>query len=236
MVAHPAKFSDNILAVIYDLIPNKHDLILDPFAGTGKVHSLGLNTVGIELEPEWANMHPQTRVGNALCLPFEDGKFDGVITSPVYANRMSDSHDAKEKCKHCDGTGWRNSIICSKCEGKGFREYKRLTYTHQLGSKLHKDNSGQFQWGPKYIYFTVDTWIEILRVLNPERSWIILNVSDHIRDGKIPEVSQFHFDVLESLGMKFVKLLTVRTPRMKFGANGKLRVDHENIALFERKK
>jgi hypothetical protein len=241
MVAHPAKFSDSILDVIYDLVPDKNAFIIDPFAGTGKIHNLGLNTVGIEIEPEWAHMHPRTMVGNTLNLIFPDNTFDGGITSVCYANRMSDSHNAREICKACNGEGGQyirygpddnwDSETCEKCNGKGFRNYDRITYTHKLGRKLHPDNAGQFQWGPKYIYFTVDTYIEILRVI---KNWFILNISDHIRNGKIIEVSQFHFDVLDSLGMRMVKLIEVETPRMRKGANSLLRVDHENVALFRK--
>ena len=47
--------------------------ILDPFGGTGKVFELaallpGAQIEAIEIEPEWAAMHPKTMLGNALAL------------------------------------------------------------------------------------------------------------------------------------------------------------------------
>jgi tRNA G10 N-methylase Trm11 len=56
MTAHPAKFSDEILARIHvhDTDSPLRPLILDPFAGTGKVHRLdGIRSIGVEIEPEW---------------------------------------------------------------------------------------------------------------------------------------------------------------------------------------
>ena len=70
---HPAPFSPAVLDEIERLLDvwNIHGKILDPFAGIGRVHLLASNTrktVGIEIEPEWAHQHPDTRVGNALAL------------------------------------------------------------------------------------------------------------------------------------------------------------------------
>lgn len=121
MVTHPAKFSSSILTVLAGLVQPEWR-ILDPFAGTGRVHSLGSNTWGVEIEPEWASMHPRTIVGDALHLPFAAKSFDAVITSPTYANRLADHHEAK------DGS-------------------VRHSYRHDLGRPLHPSNSGQLQWG-----------------------------------------------------------------------------------------
>lgn len=92
MSAHPAKFGDPILQRIAEMLASNVDfrpLVIDPFAGTGKVHQLSaVRCVGVEIEPEWAAMHPDTIVANALHLPFRDATFDGMITSPVYGNRL----------------------------------------------------------------------------------------------------------------------------------------------------
>jgi len=118
MTKHPAKFSDRILERLADLLATRGDepdqpLVLDPFAGTGKVHQLdGIRSVGVEIEPEWATMHPNTVVGNTLYLPFRTGAFAGMITSPTYGNRHADHHNAKDP---------------------SFRH----SYTHTLGRTLH---------------------------------------------------------------------------------------------------
>jgi len=84
--------------------------VLDPMAGIGHIHdlprSLVSETVGVELEPEWAHARPGTIVGDATALP-EDwtGMFDAVVVSPYYGNRMSDHHEARDSCPECVGTG-----------------------------------------------------------------------------------------------------------------------------------
>ena len=98
-VFHPAAFSDAILRYLAnsDLLPS--GVLLDPFAGIGKCHRLASadrRFIGVEIEPEWANCHPDTVVGDALALPFEDESFDGCLTSCCYGNRMADSHNAKD--------------------------------------------------------------------------------------------------------------------------------------------
>ena len=48
----------------------------------------------IKLQSRWAAWRPKTRVGNALALPYPDGHFDGICTSPTYGNRMADNVQA----------------------------------------------------------------------------------------------------------------------------------------------
>lgn len=54
MVKHPAKYHPAILAPLSELVAEerarlgREPAILDPFAGLGKVHELGSNTLGIE--------------------------------------------------------------------------------------------------------------------------------------------------------------------------------------------
>src|SRR5207302_7210410 len=116
-VRHPAKFSDPLLPVLRALI-HPGARVLDPFAGSGRIHEITDNAVGIEIEPEWADLHPHTHCGNALDLPFADAVFDVICTSPTYGNRMADHHDAKD-------------------------DSRRNTYRHALGRPLHADNSCQ---------------------------------------------------------------------------------------------
>ena len=94
-VRHPATFSDPILAAI-DAALGDAETVLHPFAGIGGIHRLNRSTVGVELEPESAEQHPNTIVGNALDLPSPDDIFDAIATSPTYGNRMADHHDAKD--------------------------------------------------------------------------------------------------------------------------------------------
>lgn len=98
--------------------------VLDPFAGIGRIHDLPArmaDTIGVELEPEWAACRSRTIVGDATALPFGDASFDAVITSPCYGNRVSDHHEARDSCYVCKGTGVGDvacgvaPMFCSEC-------------------------------------------------------------------------------------------------------------------------
>lgn len=207
-VAHPAKFTDSILDAVRPFLPGV-GTVLDPFAGTGKVHLLAtptLRTVGVEIEPEWATMHPSTVVGNALALPFGDNTFDAIVTSPTYGNRMADHHEAR------DGS-------------------KRMTYRHTLGRKLHEANSGAMQWGREYKEFHLATWREALRVLRPGGTFV-LNCSDHVRKGEVQRVTMWHWQALWTFGLRTVAVRKVATPRMRYGQNGNTRVAHEWVIVM----
>lgn len=217
-VHHPAPFSDAILRYLAngDRVPQ--GLILDPFAGVGKVHRLAdasRVTVGVEIEEEWARQSRGTLVGDALHLPFRDEVFDGCVTSPVYGNRMSDHHTAK------DGS-------------------LRRSYTHDLQRsvgdatrRLHPSNSGvMYAWQPRYWAFHRRAWAEVHRVLRPGARFF-LNVSDCYRTTKgvravVPVVDR-HLDLCCALtGFCFVERHEIETPRMKYGENGH-RVSHEVV-------
>jgi len=206
---HPAKFSDALLPVISQQVP-AGSLVLDPFAGTGKIHELRphATTIGVELEPEWAAMSPFTIVGDALHLPFANKTFDAIATSPTYGNRMADHHNAKDAST-------------------------RNTYRHTLGRSLHPNNSGQLQWGEPYRHFHVAAWTEAIRVLKPGGVFV-LNTSDHYRKGVAQPVTKWHRSVLQGLGLTLVRATEVPTPRNRFGANGALRPDNESVITFLR--
>lgn len=208
MTAHPAKFSDVILERIGELLATRHDeqrpLVLDPFAGTGKVHHLaGIAGIGVEIEREWATMHPRTIVGNALKLPFRPAVFDGIISSPCFGNRLADHHDARD------------------------RSY-RHSYTHTLGRTLHPLSAGTLHWGPTYRHFHDWAWAECLRVLRPG-GFVMINVSNHIRRHEVQPVVEWHLGWFLGHGCKFLELVPVETPRLRAGANSDARVSHEVI-------
>lgn len=215
MVKHPARYNDEILAVMADLITTYGPTtdgpyqVLDPFAGTGRIHELTqFDTYGIEIEPEWAEMHPRTMVGNALDMPWRNHWFDVVATSPTYGNRMADKHDAK------DGS-------------------VRRSYKHDLGRNLHSDNSGGMQWGDAYQGFHVDAWKECTRVVRRD-GLLVLNIKDHIRGGKHIDVAGWHIEALSVYGWTPVAIRPVVTSGMGMGRNGNVRVPAELVIAFKR--
>jgi hypothetical protein len=216
---HPAKFSDPILEVIAPHVLEARN-ILDPFGGVGKVgllkkHGVTAEITSNELEPEWAkqgleNGCDKVRTGDALLLgELFPEEWDAIVTSPVYGNRMSDHHDAKDKSK-------------------------RITYRHRLGRPLTQGNSGMLQWGTKYKKFHIRAWREILKALRPGGTFV-LNCSNHIRSGEEQMVTQWHAMILQTLHCTLLDWFKVDTQRMGFGENRKARVSHESVIIFQKR-
>ena len=136
--------------------------------------------------------------------------FDAICTSPTYGNRMADHHNAK------DGS-------------------KRNTYTHTLGHALTDGNTGKMQWGNEYREKHNRIYANIVPLLS-NGGVFILNVSDHIRNGKEIPVSAWHISTLEALGMKLEKDIHIPTQRCKYGANADRRVEYEHIYVFKKEK
>jgi len=207
---HPARYTDALITTFVDMLRGA-DRILDPFGGTGKVFLLErwmpwAEIHAVEIEPEWAALHPKTTLGNALDLPWGDGYFDAVCTSPTYGNRMADTL---------------------------LDDYKRITYTAKLGRPLHADNAGGMQWGDKYRTFHVDAWTEANRVLSSGGRFV-LNIKDHIRAGVRQHVTQWHIDALQILGLQLVEHRQITCPGNRYGQNAELRVEYESVILFRK--
>lgn len=209
-IDHPAKYSDVLMPIFDKYLPKDGD-ILDPFAGTGKLKQIRPNATLLEIEPEWAKISGAI-VGDATNMPFPDSSFDAICTSPTYGNRMAD-----------------NFVDHQKSKG-----YKRHTYRHYLNRELSPNNSGGMQWGDKYKELHIKAWGECYRVLR-NGGIFVLNISDHIRGGKVINVSDWHKKIIQSIGFELILSEEVITKRQKHGANSKLRVDHEDVIVFLKK-
>jgi hypothetical protein len=190
--------------------------VLDPFAGTGRINRLkqwlpDLVITGVELEPEWAAQGENIIVGDARRLTdlFEPRSFEAVVTSPTYGNRMADHHNAKDSSK-------------------------RNTYTHALGRQLSEGNSGAMQWGQEYRDFHAEVWGQVWEVL-VRHGRFVLNVKDHIRNGKVVEVCDWHYTHLVGHGFDYCYSYYVPLRGNRQGANGAARVAVERIMVFEKR-
>jgi hypothetical protein len=209
---HPAEFSDEIIPVLAAAVPpDRYPRALDCFAGKGGIHKLPNATVGVELELKWARARPGTINGNAFTLPFPNDCFDAVVTSPVYGNRMSDHHNAR------DGS-------------------HRRSYTHYLGEPLHPDNTGQlyFRNGPggdEYRARHRRAWAEAVRVLRSGGRFV-LNVKDWREQGELHRVTEFHVETLTELGLVEINRVDVKTRSFGYGANREAR-EIERVVTFD---
>ncbi len=220
---HPATFSTPIMAAVRTILDNhlppvagRQHRVLDPFAGVGTIHDLrydGFDTVGVELEPEWAAKSPHTVCGDSrdltatLTRAGQTPLFDAIVTSPAYGNRMADNYAG-------DAVG-----------------SKRFTYRIALGRPLTSGNSGSLQWGAAYRGLHEAVWRQCTEVLAPG-GLFVLNVSNHVRAGKVMPVVEWHLGILFDLGFQLEDVQAVTTRRMRFGANGEARTPNEKVATL----
>lgn len=208
-ITHPAKYSKELLPIFRNILSDEQ-IILDPFAGTGKLKEIFPNAYLLEIEPEWANINGAI-VGDATKMPFEDSFFDAICTSPTYGNRMADSFTDHQKEK----------------------KYKRNTYTHCIGRKLNENNTGRMQFGKKYKETHDLAWAECWRVLKCGGT-LVLNISNHIRNGVEVDVTGWHIDSLQKIGFIRNEWIKVKTKRNGFGKNRSARVGHESVIVFRK--
>ena len=219
-VKHPAKFTDTILREFVQIIADYglSGTIVDPFGGVGLIHELGagegLHTIAVELEPEWAEQHVHTLVGDStdLVAVLRDqmpglGKVQGIFTSPAYGNRMADSYAG---------------------DAKGSR---RSTYRIALDRPLSDNNGAGMQFGHEYKRLHYRVWKQCWELLD-DGGLMVVNVKNFIRAGEVVDVVGWHLQTLERIGFTLLEQRHVDTPGMRMGANRDLRVDGEEILVM----
>lgn len=202
-VSHPAPFSDAQMVKFRQLLPvAAYPFVLDPFAGTGRVHELPNETVGIELEPEWATLHENTIVADAIsamsAFVSAGTKFDAIVTSPCYGNRLADHHNASDP-------------------------HARRSYTHDLGRPLTEGNSGAMQWHPlpgddAYRALHRSVWGLSHRILR-DAGRFVLCIKDHIRDGAMQPVTAWHVATIVGYGFDLIDAWDCGAHHLRQGAN-----------------
>jgi SAM-dependent methyltransferase len=210
---HPARYTTALLPVMAKMLKGRRS-ILDIFGGAGGIFDLehwlgaGVEIEAVELEPEFAALHPRTTQGNALHLPWCDDWFDAIVTSPAYGNRLADNYRPDADC---------------------------FSYAQALQRELHPDNAGGMQWNPnggEYQVTHVLAYAEARRVLQPGGAFV-LNCKDHYRNKVLQPVTQWHVNTLKALGFRKIESKRVKTPSLRYGENHDARVEYEHVILFE---
>ena len=207
-LAHPAVMGPHIFEVCKQFLPFKGCRVLDPFAGVGTTATLlpEYNVVGVEIEKEWAQQQPSTICGDSVVVVPTLGKFDAILTSPAYGNRMADDFKASD-------------------------ESKRITYRHKLGRELSTGTTSNLHYGRgnrRYEKAHSNIWIVCVDALT-ESGVFILNCKDFIARGTQMEVTQWHVLSLISYGLNVLEHKKIPSRGMRFGTNYQKRVDYENI-------
>lgn len=225
---HPAVYSKAVLERFTEVLADRVAAtdrypvrVLDPFAGTGRIHTLAgddVSTTGVEIQPQWAELHPCTMVGDATALPEQwSNTWDVVMTSPAYGNRFADKHKAK------DGSLRRSYT----------HDLRRMTGDPEL--ELEANNTGRYLFETKqYKRLHEKAWREVWRVLRPG-GWFVLNVSDSIRNDRVVPVCQWHHDFCTDIGFDTIRILEIETPRLRYGRNSSARTAFEMIYVMEKR-
>lgn len=221
---HPAPFSPEILATAAGMLGPGPGLALDPMAGSGRgldlLERAGFTPIGWEIEPEWAISDPRTRIGDFRANDLATGTVDAIFTSPSYGNRLADGYAGSPKdMEHLAATG----------------KIRRRTYRIALGRPLSPGSGAGLQWGPEYRDLHREIMQEMARVLCVGGN-LVLNISDHIRDGEVQPVSGWWIEELvDGLDMTIDRFVTVRTRRYRDGANRTVRVPFEHVIRFRKR-
>lgn len=169
---------------------------------------------------------------------------EGYLMHNCYGNRMADTYDgSRDRCTTCAGDGQiehldddgigLQSTTCTTCNGTGLAKSKRYTYRIALGHDLTDGSAAGLQWGHEYRELHRAVWAEAHRVLKP-RGLLMLNISDHIRNGAPQGVDIWHASALGELGFRLVEQRPIITKRSKNGANRDARALCEWLLIFRR--
>lgn len=216
---HYTRYNKDVIAAIEVRIGDSK-MILDPMAGTMERLAVledparGWHLVhGVEYEPEWVEgyKHPRLVCGDARSLPFPNEHFDAIIVSPSYGNRDADR----------TGDWWDN--------------VDRKTYAGALGRNVTAGSLCVPFEDPEYKIGHTLAWCEAVRVLKPYGLFVI-NLKNHIKQGQIVRVSQWHREVLRDLlRLREIDDTAIPTTGRLSGENYKVRAENaEKIYIYSK--
>ena len=224
-VTHPAKFTGEQLFHIYDHLPTLSShlsrlgpTVFDPFAGVGTVadlreHDARVIVTGMEIEPEWADQSPIVETGDSLTyMALTRKRYDAVVTSPSYGNRMADSYDGR------DGS-------------------VRNTYRIALGRPLDEQNGARlaFTDAPwdEYKDFHAEAIDGMVRVTR-KGGRIIVVVKNFIRDGEVVDVVGWWRAQFKARSLTEMAYIPIKAGGLGYGANRDERVEYEYVLVWEK--
>ncbi len=223
---HPAKFTGEQLFHILQHLPETKrsertgtTSVFDPFAGVGTVNALHLGSpnkltvTGMEIEPEWADQSPVVETGDSLTyMALTRKRYDAVVTSPAYGNRMADSYDGR------DGSD-------------------RNTYRIALGRPLDGDNGAQYHFtsgkmdGYKDFHReAIDGMVRVTR----KGGRVIVVVKNFIKGGEVMDVVGWWRDELRDAGLTEIAWIPIEAGGLGYGANRDERVKYEYVLVWEK--
>jgi len=240
--------------VLAELIRDWEGPILDPYAGIGRVHELGRDdTLGIEIEPEWANEHQRTTWADSSKI-VPSASDHGFLVFPRQLAGPKSGLDWVEKSTFNKVLPRPNAIVTSPDYGNrmsdqylGTPEEQRLRaekgamprrrgYAISLGRKVSPGSTAGFSFGPQYRALHAEIFTAVTGVCLPDAR-LALNVSDFFEtrpgdDGPSRvHVVSFWVELIASLGWVVERLIPVGTRRFRDGANSDLRVDAETVIV-----
>ena len=216
-ITHPAKFTGEQLFHIWEHLPGslrEKRTVFDPFAGVGTVSALheydrNVTVTGMEIEPEWADQSPIVMTGDSIAyMALTRKRYDAVVTSPAYGNRMADSYDGR------DGSN-------------------RNTYRIALGRPLDEQNGAALHFGKAYTDFHNEAIQGMVRVTR-KGGRVIVVVKNFIRNGEVMDVAGWWRHELGMHGLTEIAYIPIKAGGLGYGANRDARVEYEYVLVWEK--
>lgn len=197
---HPAKMNVELARRLVDEYTTPGQWVLDPMAGCGTVPiiaaDMGRKSAGVELEAQYITNH--TCNGDTFSLPFRDGQFDAIITSPPYGEAIGRAGDRDIQ-----------KTIAAKDRYEQRRFGKSLTNHAVYG--IHPKNVGSMPLQSRKKPSFVDSMAKILkewyRVLGPQ-GMLITVIKDQRKGRKrlgLFDMSGFIVQTATTAGFMFVE-------------------------------